>query len=85
MPRHDIRFGRMVTNVSPTILPLSFGIDMSNIDLDEPGSAKKRNGYQRALSTAFNSTVRFLSKYKDIDGTDVYVVIDQNGLNRAEE
>jgi len=84
MARHLIRFGRLVKNVSNVILPLDKSAKMSNINIDTSGTAVRRPGYQRALSVDFASPIYLHSKFQDIDGTDVYIVITDDGVNRTE-
>jgi len=74
--------GRLVQNVSELALPPSLATDMSNVDISVKDQASKRDGYIRALSVSYGGKVALLHKYKDIDGTEVYITISPDGVNR---
>lgn len=80
--RIPIRAGRLVENVADTILPLSISPNLQNVDVEKPGEAKRRKGFIRALNTDFGGTVTLVRKFEDADGTEVYIVIGPDGVNR---
>lgn len=77
-----IRFGRLVTSVGALTLPWFYAGDIQNIDIDQDGSAKKRKGYVRALSSAMTGKVALVHGFEDYDGTDVFIVVDSTGVRR---
>jgi len=84
MRPYQIRFGRLIENVSDVVIPMRYAGDMSNVDISISQEASRRNGYQRALGTAFASQVYFHKRFQDVDGTAVYIVVDDDGVNRVE-
>ena len=77
-----IRFGRLVTSVGTLTLPWHLAGDIQNIDIDEDGSAVKRKGYVRALTSAMTGKVGLVHGFEDYDGTDVFIVVDSTGVRR---
>lgn len=79
----EYRFGRLVKNVGECILPPHLSSDQQNIDISKPGEAKRRNGFIRALSSSFSGEISFVKRWVDHDGEEVYIVIDEDGINRV--
>ena len=82
MQGFPIRFGRLVTSIGTLRLPWNLAGDIQNIDIDEDGSATKRKGYVRALTSAMTGKVALVHGYEDYDGTDFFIVVDSTGVRR---
>lgn len=79
-----VQFGRIIQNVGETVLPLRFSPDARNVDIDNPSmAASRRKGYIRGLTDDFDGPVYFYSKFTDVDGEDVHIIIDDSGVNRV--
>lgn len=74
--------GRKVTSISRASLPGTVALDLRNMDIDRPGEVSRRAGYQRGLTVAYGGQVSFLAKYEDYDGTQVYIVVSPDGVER---
>ncbi len=84
MPIQHLQFplGRLVTSVGDTVLPPNLASAMSNVDIEEPGSAKRRKGFIRALDTAMTGKIAMVAGVEDPDGENAYIIVDSTGIRR---
>jgi hypothetical protein len=80
--RAQIKPGRLVQNVSNTILPLNKAGDLGNVDIEQPGEATRRKGYVRALTASLGGNIRLIGRVTEYDGSDSYVIVGPDGVNR---
>ena len=81
MQSAPIAFGRVVQSVGPVLLPLSLSRDIRNADLGEAGAVARRAGMQHAISTQLQGRLSMVAGFENTDGTDVFVLIDEAGIN----
>ncbi len=84
MPMQHLQFplGRLVTSVSDTNLPPNLASAISNMDIEEFGSAKRRRGFIRALDSAMDGKIAMISGVEDPDGENAYIIVDSTGIRR---
>lgn len=81
MEAAPISFGRVVQSVGPVLLPLSMAEDVRNVNVDEAGAVERRSGMQHAVVTQLEGRCSFVMGIENTDGTDVFLVIDEIGIN----
>jgi len=80
MAKANLKFGRMVTSVGETALPPNLSPSLQNVDITKAGEATRRKGFVHALSNAVNGEISLIKKQTNYDGTEVYIVIDEDGM-----
>ncbi len=78
----QIKFGRLVKNVSDCLLPLHLSADQRNVDITKVTEVTRRKGHQRALNTNFAGEVTMVRRWVDYDGEECYIVIGPAGVYR---
>jgi len=76
-------FGRLVTSVGEAILPPHLGANIQNVDIKQPGEASRRKGFVHAIESAFTGEISLVAKFTDHDGEECFIVVDEDGINRA--
>ncbi len=79
---HQVRFGRIVKNVSEPILPLTLAADAQNVDMDETGAASKRKGYQHAIDEQLTGRIALIAGWDDYTDDQNFIIIDGVGVHK---